>query len=247
MSHLNIHSLPLETQSYLNKARQMSHEIVHETIAPTFFSTTPVYQTHRYYHSPTSSLFNYFFPRHHHIHHYNHSAESTTTHREGKGQKKDNKQNAAVAGVALTALAALLLYSFGSEMAILSNAKYDLKQLEEDHKISLLALFESNTSKTTIAKVERIAAQQKDILEYYKSDSESRLLIKGAVTTGVGMGMWVCAKLLLQDIFLPQTAMIGSALAIGGGLVWAYKSGFDSATEIVQRKANDLQFSINNL
>ncbi|MCH9632536.1 MAG: hypothetical protein S4CHLAM6_08740 [Chlamydiae bacterium] len=235
----------LELNNYLNRARALARDITDpEPMFKPSSNYSPYYSTPGYYyhHDSRPGILGILFPQRHVVDHYHHTSKPY--------REKDKKSNtgAAIAAVSLAVAGGMLLYNIGGELGKRSNAIEDLKKLDRERKIVMMDMQHNNASPLTTYKVQDIMEQHQDILETYKSDSESRLMIKGAMTTGVMLGFATCTKAWLEGSAVyaasPYMALAGLALTTGGGFAWALKNGFESTSEIVKRKASDLMNSI---
>ncbi len=238
-----ISNLP-EVHNYLGHAKALTRDVLDPE--PRFSKASnysPYYNTPGYYyhHDTGSGFWNMIFPQRHRVDHYHHTVDSS---------KKDKKSNtdALVAAAALAVVGGMLLYNIGGEVGKRSNAVEDLNKLAREKNIVLMDLKYNNASEMSIYKVNDIMSQHQDILNTYKDDAESRLLIKGTVTTGIALGFATCLKAWMTSSAVyeasPYMVLAGLALTTGGGLAWALKAGFDSTSETVKRKAQDLMSSI---
>jgi len=234
----SVQSNPAGVNLFLNHANAMAEDIISpEKKFHNANDYSPYYQTPQTYHYYNA---NPYFPPERHVHHY-HSTDN--------GSSK--KSNALLLGTALTVAAGGMLYLVGAEYSKRSNAIDDLKRFEKDKRFAHLDLQQSNKlSPVATYHLETITDIQRDILQTYKNDSETRLAIKGSVTTGCAMGVYICAKAFFNSEYIakasPMLGLASTALIVGGGFGWMLKSGLDSTSNAVHRKAQDLLEAIHS-
>lgn len=234
-------TLPQGIQLFLKNAESMAKDIIKPTERFYEGSTyQPYYHTPSYYYHYDSrpGFLSLLFPQRHVVHHIHHTPSK-------KSEKKEKEQAVLALGAALVVASGAMLYTFAAEFSKRSNAIEDIRRFERDRQIAHLDLQSSSLTPMQSYELEHIAQLQKEILTTYKTDAEVKLALKGAVAAGLIAGVGSCMQAYFDTPY--KTLAITSAiLTLGGGLGWTIKSGLDSTSLAMKRKAQDLLSMIQN-
>lgn len=236
---ITINPLPPEVSSHVDHAARMAQDILNPTkeVAHPAHYSTPSYYHSSYYHTSTV----------HHVHHTSSSSIPVPSRSSRSNKRDDEVLVAIIFGIA----AFVLTCAVATELGVNSNANADLKKLAEEREIAEYTLnprtgfnkevFQHPKSREILHRLTRIYDVEQDILQTYKSRSNTSLAFKGLTLAATATAAAAAA------VSAPAVMFGGMAASGAIMLTWAMHSLYSSGSKEIERKADTILAEIQML